>query len=332
MKRENTLDIAKGIVIILMVIGHCYSTQNEILYMIYAFHMPFFFIVSGLLYGKKCRNENYQFNPRKSIKKLLVPYFFYDGLFALFLVLLNHQQGLLQTTFDQMSKVITLRGATVTWYLPCILICEICFFMLYKLLREKMILQIAVLFLIGLLCPVKGYLEVVWRCFIAIGFFTYGFFVGGRDKKIMFDLSSKKKGVLYGIIFLVYAVLAVKNGLVSLVILQFGNPVLYVFNSILGTELLLVLAAWLDKRKVQGKLFVTFGKNTLMVLGTHMFLVEIIRLFDYKLCANLLKKLGLFEGIVFGIVVCSFEYIMILVYQKWKGKKNATNNCNCTCI
>lgn len=52
MKRENTLDIAKGIVIILMVIGHCYSTQNEILYMIYAFHMPFFFIVSGLLYGK----------------------------------------------------------------------------------------------------------------------------------------------------------------------------------------------------------------------------------------------------------------------------------------
>ena len=148
----------------------------------------------------------------------------------------------------------------------------------------------------------------------------------------MFDLSSKKKGVLYGTIFLVYAVLAVKNGLVSLVILQFGNPVLYVFNSILGTELLLILAAWLDKRKVQAKLFVTFGKDTLMVLGTHMFLVEVIRLFDYKLCANSLKKLGLLEGIVFGIVVCSFEYIMILVYQKWKGKKNATNNCDCTCV
>ena len=51
--RSNTLDIAKGVTIILMVIGHCYSSNNCILTLIYGFHMPAFLMNSGIIFGMK---------------------------------------------------------------------------------------------------------------------------------------------------------------------------------------------------------------------------------------------------------------------------------------
>ena len=54
-KRDHTFDLAKGFAIILMVIGYCYHAENGILHLINAFHMPFFFLVSGMLYADKWR-------------------------------------------------------------------------------------------------------------------------------------------------------------------------------------------------------------------------------------------------------------------------------------
>lgn len=46
-ERDKTLDIAKGIFIILVVSGHSTFPYTDV---IYWFHMPAFFIVSGILY------------------------------------------------------------------------------------------------------------------------------------------------------------------------------------------------------------------------------------------------------------------------------------------
>lgn len=72
MARNRVLDIAKGIAIILMIIGHC----GEIPYMpwrhfIYTFHMPLFFLVSGYLYRQKGVKESLI----KDLKHLMIPYF-----------------------------------------------------------------------------------------------------------------------------------------------------------------------------------------------------------------------------------------------------------------
>lgn len=50
MERRKDLDFAKGIGIILMVLGHCYSAGNgeHILCWLYSFHMPLFFIIPGM--------------------------------------------------------------------------------------------------------------------------------------------------------------------------------------------------------------------------------------------------------------------------------------------
>ena len=73
MHRNRSLDLAKGIAIVLVVIGHCYSRENYIIQFIYAFHMPFFFIASGMLYADKWK-DSMQFNLQKTARRLLVPY------------------------------------------------------------------------------------------------------------------------------------------------------------------------------------------------------------------------------------------------------------------
>lgn len=60
---NNQGESAQAITIILMVIVHCYSTNNCILTLIYGFHMPAFFMISGTIFGMKLiDNENYKFN------------------------------------------------------------------------------------------------------------------------------------------------------------------------------------------------------------------------------------------------------------------------------
>mgnify|MGYP003390861439 CR=1 FL=1 len=50
MKRIEEIDLAKGIAIIMVVLGHSCISRNIITQIINSFHMPFFFIVSGILY------------------------------------------------------------------------------------------------------------------------------------------------------------------------------------------------------------------------------------------------------------------------------------------
>ena len=48
-ERKEFVDVARGLVIILMIIGHS-NAPAEIIRGIYGFHMPFFFILSGYIY------------------------------------------------------------------------------------------------------------------------------------------------------------------------------------------------------------------------------------------------------------------------------------------
>lgn len=70
-KRIEWLDSAKGIVIILMLYGHFDNIPCMVKSVIYSFHMPFFFILSGYFIDKKTSTKHFII---KKIKQLLYPY------------------------------------------------------------------------------------------------------------------------------------------------------------------------------------------------------------------------------------------------------------------
>ena len=70
-KRNESLDILKGIGIVLMILGHC-ALPFDLRKLIFVFHMPLFFIISGFLYKDRDVTDIY----KRRIVKILKPYLF----------------------------------------------------------------------------------------------------------------------------------------------------------------------------------------------------------------------------------------------------------------
>ena len=84
--RNKWIDIAKGITIILMVLGHS-SLPQSISNFIWSFHMPFFFIVSGLM----TNFDSYSFMQfvKRKVKNLLIPFFCYSAISMLWIEMID---------------------------------------------------------------------------------------------------------------------------------------------------------------------------------------------------------------------------------------------------
>lgn len=328
-ERNVTLDIAKGIAIILMVIGHCYSTNNAVLTMIYGFHMPAFFMISGIIFGMKLQSdENYKFNVSHIAVNFLRPYLKYSTLFALFLFMLKmvgREENLARIGAGYVWNIISLKGVSALWYLPCILLTELIFIFVNKFCKRLLVPISVGAYLIALCIKVKsdGELIVLWRSFAGFFYFMIGYCIPTWGNKRRINISNKRMAAIWGIITVLYVILSIKNGMVTLVALRFNNPLLYTVNAILGCVALLLLSELLSTRAHTWcvNVLIGVGRKTLYILGIHMFVVEMIRLVDYKLFGNTLNKLGVFEGIVFGSIVCSVLYGLYVVNRKIKKRE-----------
>ena len=77
MKREEWVDTLKGIGILLVIVGH---TNSPFFKLIYGFHMPLFFMISGFLYNEKSKKNGLINSIKKDAKRYLYPYFILSGL------------------------------------------------------------------------------------------------------------------------------------------------------------------------------------------------------------------------------------------------------------
>jgi fucose 4-O-acetylase-like acetyltransferase len=89
--RDNTIDIAKAIGIIFMVVGHCCAIprhgghnlwQMYVCDYIYTFHMPLFFFLSGYFFNKSYLDSKFNFI-KKKISGLWMPYIKWTLVFTL---------------------------------------------------------------------------------------------------------------------------------------------------------------------------------------------------------------------------------------------------------
>ena len=74
-RRLVFLDITKGILIYLVVLGHLPSDNPLYHRYIFWFHMPVFLMISGIFLKSK---SDFKTEISKKIKRLLIPYFFFS--------------------------------------------------------------------------------------------------------------------------------------------------------------------------------------------------------------------------------------------------------------
>lgn len=310
MNKENriaTLDIAKGIGIILVVVGHCYAKPTNLHRLIYAFHMPFFFIISGIIYS--FRDKKFSFNFRTKLKSLLFPYFMFELMWIIFLGVLNFKNPGFNI-YNKILNTLLFKGNIATWYLPCLFITEFLFYITLETKYPKLL--IFMMLFTGLLYPNQSNkLWFIMRPLVGLGFFSVGYFYNQAFKK-------RVNCVLYIILLLIYCITALCNGDVSLYSRDFSNIVLYIFNGILGSFLVLYFCKFIEKQSENSQILTIFksrlcyfGEHSLVIMCIHPFFIEIFRLLEYKILGGLLPLLGEVEVFLcaFIVIICCLLFI-----------------------
>lgn len=313
-QRLDYIDMAKGFAIALMVFGHTFSTyQNTpIMVWIYSFHIPLFFLTTGVLYGiKEEKGVNQRFKLKSKILTLLLPFFVWSTLYQLFISILAILGGapVKVTLLSNIKVVIQLQGNAM-WFLPAMFL-AIFFFFLTVRNRALNIITSGLFFIVGIIVPeCNCYLSAILRAFIgavfiALGFYGYKFYT----KKI------KKWQLLC--LFVISLFTIFMNGLVSIASRDYNNPFLYIFNGCIGTLIIYQMAMRMRKIKNISGILKYWGENSIKVLCLHGFVIQIIRLLDYKLLGNLLPRFGIFEGIVFTTLIMAILTMLMPVVNKF---------------
>jgi len=256
----------------LVVLGHIVCNEDNIIRTwLYSFHMPLFFIISGCLLNLTNSKSTLREFVVKKILSLLLPYLSFAIINYLFLMIVAWKGNYLtlQLAIDHIVYIFKLCGRSAIWFLPCIFISEV----LFKLINENIsnfiikITIIIVIFIIPFFIKAEPdtLLLALLRSCTAIGFITIGNYLFNIITKI--NLSNLQ--VIF--IFLINIFLTYVNGAVDLFELKFNNPVYYTINSIIGSLAII----FLSKKLNQNKVLEYYGKNSLIVMGTHIMLISV---------------------------------------------------------
>lgn len=140
MERNNAIDIAKGIGIILMVIGHM-TGMIPIHKFIYQFHMPMFLLFSGYFFNPE-KWKHFSTFANQRFKQLIIPYICFS-IIILWSITLPPSNSHISTYIYQGPP-------HAVWFLLILFFAEMLFWGLYKINHNKHIIYIYILLLIAI--------------------------------------------------------------------------------------------------------------------------------------------------------------------------------------
>lgn len=187
--RLEYIDLCKAIGIILVVLGHTYYGPQLLYNLIYCFHMPLFFAVSGYTYDK-ARNAHMGFLlfAKKKARQLLVPYFLFAFVNLLIQIIWKSLWLNEVVTFDYLkdnvvgivlcfSSMKYMPNCSPIWFLLCLFLADLLFFWQIKLGKNKtwMAASVGMVIAYGLSKMPHDYNTFPWKfpVFLMASFFMY---------------------------------------------------------------------------------------------------------------------------------------------------------------
>lgn len=246
--RNKQIDVLKGIGAILVVIGHIVT--GTIKNIIYAFHMPLFFFLSGYVFNTKKKFKEYLI---QNIKTLIIPFFVFNLISLLFnidYIQNNSLTKVLDCIFYFNSAV---AWNTSLWFFIVLFNTKILFYIINKLCcdstKKTFICTLTILFL--------GIAILKYNIWLPFGLtivpisFTF-MYIGYVAKKI--ELLEKikfnfKNIILCIFITAIFIISSIYNERVNMSTNLYGNYILYFFNALCGIYIMLILSKPLENSK-----------------------------------------------------------------------------------
>ncbi|MCH5275706.1 MAG: acyltransferase family protein [Lachnospiraceae bacterium] len=285
-KRLDSLDMVKGIGIVLVVIGHSGYVSEGVLTWLASFHMPLFFIVSGMLFAHK-RSDREPFVPylKRRFCGMMIPYVSFSlinlGIDAIRRIINPAAVGQEVISADILQTV-SFFGISVLWFLPTIFLGELC---LYGLMKKCPVWLLGIIgvasawvpsagiWLIETYFPAGESVFTLWlnnlciallRVFPALVFLLAGYAAYYLLQKLSIQAVWE---IMLGIgLLLLNAVVAFANGRVDLHYLVFHNVWYYYIGACSATFGLILFC-----RHTNPLGFLLYlGKNSLIIMLTHL--------------------------------------------------------------
>lgn len=330
--RISAVDVARGIGIMLIVLSHVNYTPGVLTY-IYSFHVPLFFILSGLLF-RPGRHDSFGAFARSRLQRLLCPYvFFYLASFLLTILttlVSAGPAGLAEAALDKiflqmfLSTDRTYFPNNPLWFVLCLLCVELIYYPIARLKPWQNLTVSALLTVLGWLVksgllpfwlgPLPWSLDIVP---FAMGFYALGHLLSGRVLQGLDRCRGSKRGKLLSaaaaaICFAAVLPLAVVNGKVSVGSGIYENGLLLYATSILGALGTLFAGAALENC-----LFLRFlGKNTLPIMGTHYVIRNLYNAACSVLGLPIYDVRSIARSVIPYIVILTASIICTVIYNK----------------
>lgn len=309
-ERNNNIDIARGLLIIIMVLGHTGFSGTKFIYL---FHIPSFVFLSGYLHTS---NYSYQFLKKRFVS-LYFPFIKYSLIYLIsinFFVefgILNIELISFNNIFQNLLDILLMKGLGgflgAFWYLTMILEVIFIYILFDRILKNihYMSVFIAVLFFLiygyianGFTLP--AYLDI---SFLMLSSFHFGRLYKRYEKVIpnnlyVFIISSS-------ILLLLY-LNDVEINIGSRIL---PNIFLYLLSIISGIFLIMSFSKVIPFKSIQNG-FSYAGKSTIIILALHFFsfkVVDLIVFHFFSLESN--NELSSFPTMHNRSIIFSFVYL-----------------------
>ncbi len=338
------LDIMRGFLMFLVVYAHI-TTNQAVNDYIYSFHMPAFFILSGMTFAfnKETRILAYL---KKRLVGLVIPYFllnlyvtpiWYWNLPFGFEASQSWQRLVIGILLSNKKTGFRMASNT-TWFITCLFVADMMFFLIWRFCKKELRITIAAVavtalaYVCGILRRPGGGIWHVETAFTAMIFILAGYLVMKHISGL--DAVLKKAGkmcipIIIGLLAVGY-VLHRANGRITMVGDEYGN-LLFFYTCVFATTAAIMfffMAASGSGRflKVMHPVNLV-GKNTLPYIGFQVPLMRVMRHYipffmDQRDSHRLLLALCFYFGFL-PLAILIQKYLLPGKYAIWhrRGKK-----------
>lgn len=269
--RIEWIDAAKGIAIILVVLGHFISANSFLNRFISSFHMPLFFTLSGIFVIKKL-DVNFKAHFSNRFRRLIIPYLLF-GLFLLqpfnwiyfHFIIPAAQTPLLQRWFAQLIGLHNDWGNewySFLWFLPCLFCADLIVWSIWKYSYRYRIYLLTAVFGIGILYYLTTNRSLPFRintAAIAVIFIALGYFLKDR-----IECFSKTMIVVNLICYI-----ACWAGNHFSPMIMFDSKYEHIYLSIPASIFATIVVLYISKYATQISLLSLLGKQSLIIYILH---------------------------------------------------------------
>jgi len=311
-KRVPFLDIAKGITIILVVIGHS-SLPHVVSKWIWSFHVPLFFMVSGMLFSKEKYPTFLKFTSNR-LKLLAIP-------FILFSIIVLYIYSLIDKNISLNSFLNVGWQGIALWFIPVLFLTELLY---YSICKFKPIL---ILFILIILTIVGYYLYIQnvhfgWQIevvFSAILFYGIGNILQLKIISLFNYMSIiHLYSLLILLLFLSFLFSKINEPRLDLCANSLGNGLPTFINAFIGIFFIFAFSRIIDRnmQKMSNKLkkiLLFLGYNTFVILAfSQITMIVIINIFNRYFGIS-----GILSSILRHIIMWIILYIIIVFIKNY---------------